>query len=286
MGNLEIIKVSSYDDVIVNLDKLFAAFERDGVFVLRGHSFTQDEHIGVVQKLGDKYNWSLNSEANSFIIESAIYPGGHSSDPNMNIEHTKDDYLLDWHIEQVYYIYPILAGAWNMTRFTADKGVGNTRFVDSTWLYKNLSKADQEFLAKVVVFWDKPLNTGKGPFYTKAVDTHPYNGEPVLRVETDRGCIIHPTLHLVDKNPPTSEEIARFSSIMSSIKDELNNNEEIRLTQEWEQGDLLIVDLFRMYHAVMGGFRYNERVFTGIGVRPKLHDNSLYTDMEKLWTES
>jgi hypothetical protein len=34
--------------------------------------------------------------------------------------------------------------------------------------------------------------------------------------------------------------------------------------QEWEEGDFLIVDLFRMYHAVMGGFNYQERIMAMI----------------------
>lgn len=283
MSELRVISISSYEDALSRIDDIAQVFEEDGVVVLRGHAFSLDEHRDIVKPLGDRYGWSISSSSEPAILDSAVYPGGHSDNPDMNTEHTKEDYMLDWHIEQVYYIYPILAGAWNMTRFTAEKGIGNTRFVDSTALYKDLSREEQEFLDKSVVIWDKPFNLGKGPFYTKAVDYHPRSGEPVIRVETDQGCYLHPELHLWDRQEPTEEQSVMFKAIMQKIKTRLNEDTDIRLTQEWEQGDLLIVDLFRMYHSVMGGFRYNERVFTGIGIRPEVHDNSLYTDVELLW---
>jgi alpha-ketoglutarate-dependent taurine dioxygenase len=284
MADIKIINVSSYEDATTKLPEIAAAFEENGVLVVRGHEFSLEEHTNLVKPLGDIYGWSISSSAGDSVLESAVYPGGHSDNPEMNTEHTKDDYLLDWHIEQVYYIYPILAGAWNMTKFTAEDGAGTTRFIDSAALYNDLSNEEQEFLSKSVVVWDKPFNLGTGPFYTKAVDSHPYGGYPVIRVETDRGCYVHPHLHLWEKQPPSDKQKKTFESIMEKIKSRLNDDKEIRITQQWEQGDLLIVDLFRMYHAVMGGFKYNERIFTGIGVRPEKHDNSLYTDVELLWT--
>jgi len=279
---LEPMYVDSLESAINKLPEISEAFEKNGVVSMRGYRFSDDDHGKIVQLLGDKYGWNVCSDAEYHVLESARYPGGHSDDPNMVVG-TKDNYKLDWHIEQVFYIDPILAGAWNMTKFTADSSTGNTRFADSTKIYKSLTTEEQEFLNKSVVFWDKPLNTGEGPFYTKAVDFHPYDKEPVIRVETDWGCTIMPELYLFDKESPSQEQKDKFLSIMKKVKDTLNNNEDIRLTQHWEEGDLLIVDLFRMYHAVMGGFKYGERVFTGMGIRPKVYNNDLYKDVELLW---
>lgn len=89
-----------------------------------------------------------------------------------------------------------------------------------------------------------------------------------------------PKLALWDCKEPSIEQILRLDTLLAKLKTELNENLSIRYSQLWEEGDILIVDLFRMYHAVMGGFGANERKFTGIGIRPKVYDNSMYTELE------
>jgi alpha-ketoglutarate-dependent taurine dioxygenase len=134
------------------------------------------------------------------------------------------------------------------------------------------------------VKWDKPTPHGTGPFYTKVVDKHPLTQQEILRVETDRGSYLMPELALWDGKPPTEEQVSRLNVLLDVLKTNLNDNLEIRYSQLWEEGDILIVDLFRMYHSVMGGFTAGQRKFTGIGIRPKIYDNSMYTTME-LWTD-
>lgn len=277
--DVPVISVTSLLDAKTKSVEAINLFKDVGVLVFRGFKFSDADHIELVKALGDEFDWNVQTGASNDTLNAAVYPGGHSDLTDREYAHTKDDYVLDWHIEQVYYIDPILAGAWNMTTFTGDSAVGNTRFVDSTELYETFSVDDQEFLSKCVVTWDKPLSNGKGPFFTKVVDSHPISGRPTLRVETDRGCYKMPELCLFDGNEPSSTEIARLDSLLATLKDSLDNNTDIRYSQEWVEGDLLIVDLFRMYHAVMGGFRQGERRFTGIGLRPKTYDNSLYSDL-------
>lgn len=269
---------SSSHDAIDAATDIANAYKEHGLVVLKGHAYTTEEQVEVAKALGDILDWNLCSEADDMVVQSSIYPGGHSDNAEKEYNQSEEEYVLDWHIEQVYYLYPILAGVWSMTDFTATKGHGNTRFVDSIEIFKSYSKEDQDFLAKSVVKWDKQSPQRSGPYYTNVVQPHPISGEPTLRVETDQGCMLYPELYAWDGAEATEEQKARFSELQNRLKDTLNNNETMRYSQEWEQGDLLIVDLFRMYHAVMGGFVFGERKFTGIGIRPKVYDNSLYIE--------
>lgn len=276
--NIPTYYFSSSQEAIDALDQIAKTFEETGVLVLRGHSYTTEEQVSLVKKVGDIFGWNVSSDADQEVVESAIYTGGHSEDSNRPYNLTKDQYVLDWHIEQVYYLYPILAGIWNMTKFAADKENGNTRFADSIEIFKSYSEEEQDFLTKSIVKWDKQSPLETGPYYTNVVEPHPISGEPVLRVETDQGCILYPELYAVDGKHATEEQKIKFSDLQDRLKVTLRNDESLRYSQEWEQGDLLFVDLFRMYHAVMGGYGFGERGFTGIGIRPKVYDYSLHKE--------
>lgn len=280
---IPVLESTSLADTLTNIDVIANKFKLYGVVVLRGTKFSVEDQIEISSALGDIFSWNVNSNADSEVINTSIYPGGHSDRDDREYVEGPNDYVLDWHIEQVYYIHPILAGVWNMETFTASEGSGNTRFVDSAELYELYTTEEREFLSKSIVAWDKPTPSGTGPFYTKVVDSHPITGKPVLRVETDRGCYSMPKLVLIDGKEPTLEEIARLDTLLKTLKDNLNNNLEIRYSQNWQEGDILIVDLFRMYHAVMGGFKLGQRKFTGIGIRPKVYDNSMHKSLES-WT--
>jgi alpha-ketoglutarate-dependent taurine dioxygenase len=277
---IPIVHVADIDDALASIQQVADKFTSDGVVVLRGSDFSLDDQINFVKNLGDIFSWNFSSDAPQSTIDTSIYPGGHSDNTEKDYTQTSEEYVLDWHIEQVYYLYPILAGIWNMTTFTAPAGTGDTRFVDSVELYNLYTDEDKEFLAKSIVVWDKPAPHGSGPFYTKVVDLHPISGKPLLRVETDQGCYSMPKLYSYNGELASEDQIARLDNLLGKLKDNLNNDLSIRYSQHWQQGDLLVVDLFRMYHAVMGGFDAGQRKFTGIGIRPKVYDNSMYTKIE------
>jgi alpha-ketoglutarate-dependent taurine dioxygenase len=276
--NIKVFHVKHPLDSLSLVESISETFRLEGLAVIRGCSFSTKEQLELVKALGDIFSWNVSSDADQSTIDSSTYFGGHSDQLDKEYSTSPEEYILDWHIEQVYYKYPILAGIWNMTIFTGPNASGDTRFVDSMELYSLYSEDDRDFLAKSIVVWDKPAPHGKGPFYTKVVDTHPMSGLPLLRVETDRGSYAMPKLHSYDGAPATEEQIARLDQLLAVLKDNLNKNLSIRYSQHWQQGDLLIVDLFRMYHAVMGGFSAGQRKFTGIGIRPKVYDNSMYTN--------
>jgi alpha-ketoglutarate-dependent taurine dioxygenase len=280
------IEVSSYSEIIERLPEIADAFRSEGLALIRGHKFSKDEHIQVTKLLGDIFDWSACSESSEDLFDLAYYVAGQSSDPNRAYDQfKKDSYFLDWHIEQVYLTSPPMAGIWYLEKFTGKAGSGETRFVDSSELYENLTESDKEFLNEVIVFWDKPTNSGEGPFYTKVVDQHRLINKPVLRIETDNGCYIKPTVYSVSGKAPSDEDHARFKSIVLLLKKELYENRSIRYEQIWQEGDFLVVDLFRMYHAVMGGFKFGERIMPSVGATSRSIDkHNVDTKADHLYT--
>lgn len=293
MKEFPTIEVSSLEDSLEKIEDIIYTFRTKGVLRLRGFSFSPSEQLELMSRIGNVFGWHLNTKSidtppSEEQVETHVFIGGHSDDPNRG-QTDSSSYLLDWHIEQVFYVDPFLAAAWNMFHVGySDKNAGNTYFVDSSYLYDTLSDDYKEFLQDAILTWDKPIgpNSGFGPFYTRALDKGPVNGRTTLRIETDGGCLISPSLCKKEKRDPTDEEIKKFNRILFHLKSELKNNEDIRYVQQWEEGDVVLVDLFRMYHAVSGGFNFGERKFHGIFTRPVDYTNNLYDSLEKLWTEN
>lgn len=276
--HIHTILITSFDDAVSKVPAAVEVFNRDGLALFRGHEFTEDEQKQITRLFGDHLNWNINSQSSPQDLDSSFVFGGHSDNPDKDYGKSSSDYVLDWHIEQIHYVTPPLGGVWYMKKFLCQPGTGQTVFIDSAELYETFSEEDRDFLSKSIIFWDKPVNTGKGPFYTKAVQEHPITGSPILRVEMDVGCSITPVLYSIDGGEPTKEQVQKFESMRIRIKDELLHNKSIKYSQEWETGDLLVVDFFRMYHAVLGGYKYNERIMTYIGTKALEYTNEMYTD--------
>lgn len=279
-----IVDVKSLEDALTKVDAMADLFRSVGVFVLRGARFSVEDQITITAALGDIFSWNIHSMEDGRIPAAPTYVGGHSDREDREYLESPEDYVLDWHIEQVYYVAPILAGIWNMDTFTALPENGNTRFVDSADLYELYSEDEKDFLSKSIVRWEKPTPNGTGPFFTKVVDAHPISGKPILRVETDRGSYSMPTLALWSGKKPTEDQIVKLDILLKKLKDALNNDISIRYSQRWEEGDLLVADLFKMYHAVMGGFKLGQRKFTGINTRPRNYNNSMHTTINGEFT--
>lgn len=292
MRDVPSIKVASLDDALSKIDSIVDTFKTVGVLKLQGHSFNRKEQFKLACVMGDTFKWNFScmqvgEPIPDEIVDYNVFVGGHSDNPN-NDTIDKSSYVLDWHIEQVFYIDPFLAGFWNMFHVGfEDPDAGNTLFVDSNEIYNSLSEDEKDFLSKCVFIWDKPVGpkTGYGPFYNKAIDVSPVDGKPIIRVETDGGCIISPSLYRFDGEEPSEEQSAQFNKLVSKkIKGKLQDDHSIRYVQKWQEGDLIIVDLFRMYHAVTGGFGYGEREFYGLFTRPEGYTHDHYNSLELAWT--
>jgi alpha-ketoglutarate-dependent taurine dioxygenase len=276
------LKVGSYAQVVEALPELVKAYKDQGILVIKGHDFSIAEHKGLARLLGDNLDWQINSSTSDDLMNMYFIHGGHSDNPDREYSNGVDDYVLDWHIEQVFFKCPPLAGMWCMKEITCPPGSGNTLFADSNEIYESLSKEDKEFLSGATVSWDKPANNHVGPFYTKAVDTHPLTSIPIIRVETDQGCYVMPALHSLYNKPATADEAKRFEELMTTIKTKLKSDYDLRYVQQWEPKDMVVVDLFRMYHAVLGGFNYNERLMDLIVAKSSSQCGDVYNDPELL----
>lgn len=283
-----LIEVSSLDEAISKLPEIIDIFNTTGLMVFRGYKFEPKEQLKLVSLVGDELGWNIctariGPDPDEIKADQYLFHAGGSDNPDRPVG-TDADYTLDWHIEQVFYVYPVLAGTWNMYEFTADPTSGHTHFADSIELYNMLSKDDRDFLEKCVVKWDKAIGpvAGWGPYLTKVVDVHPNLHVPLLRVETDGGCIIRPSLHAYDGDAPTQEQTDRYESLYSWLKETLRHDLNIRYVQRWMQDDMVLVDLFRMYHAVTDGFGYGSRKFRGAFLRPTDYDATLFKDMSQI----
>lgn len=276
------LRASSYDQVVQNLPELVEAYKNQGILVIKGHNFSIEEHKNLARLFGDNLGWHINSSVDDAGMDKFFIHGGHSDNPDREYNNGTDDYVLDWHIEQVYQKCPPLAGLWSMKEITCPPGNGNTLFADSSQIYESLSDEDKEFLLGAVVFWDKPANNCVGPYYTKAVDAHPVTSIPILRVETDQGCYVMPALYSLYNRPATDDEAKRFEELMATVKTRLKTDYDLRYVQQWERGDMIVVDLFRMYHAVLGGFAYNERLMDLIVAKSSSECGDIYNDPKLL----
>ena len=289
MLEIPTINVSSLEDAVSKKKKIVETFLSEGILKLQGCKFTQSDQLLIAREIGDILDWNVNSESvtnppKEPLLDRWAFEAGHSDNPAVENSYP-DDYLLGWHIEQVFYIDPFLAGFWNMHHIGYDnKMAGRTLFADSIGLYSELSYEDQDFLSHCVVIWDKPIgpDRGFGPFYTKAIDFHPNTGEPVIRLETDTGTLIPLELYKFKNEDPTADETDRFNQIFSWLRDRLDKDTSIRYEQQWEEGDLVIVDLFRMYHALTGGFGEGQRKFYATFTRPREYTHDLWNSMELL----
>tara|TARA_B110000503_G_scaffold131362_2_gene205858 strand:+ start:9021 stop:9890 length:870 start_codon:yes stop_codon:yes gene_type:complete len=289
MKNIPVVSISSLEDALAKTEEISEIFRSTGVLKLQGYSLNRLEQLMLVSKLGDIFSWNISTETvtntpSPELVDLYVFMGGHSDDPHRG-ESIASDYVVDWHIEQVFYVDTFLAGFWNMYHIGYDDPkAGNTHFVDSSEIYDLLPAETKDFLEKAVVIWDKPIGPrqGFGPYYTKALDTNRVNGKITIRLEADGGCILPVSLHKFDGEDPTSEQSAYFDATLNNLKQELSTNKQIRYVQQWQEGDLIIVDLFRMYHAVTGGFKYGERQFHGTFTRPSGYTNNLYDSIEKL----
>lgn len=61
----------------------------------------------------------------------------------------------------------------------------------------------------------------------------------------------------------TEEDKDRFIELFNYFWKEVKDNKENWVVQEWEEGDLLIVDLQKMAHTVLGGFDSKDRKLRG-----------------------
>ena len=265
--------MTSYEDAVNNVELIFEKFKADNIVVLRGLNLTREQQDEFIRTMGDHTGWFPNHSMEF----SQEYRENHSRIERKE-EAGPDGIVVPWHMEHVDFDThtPIIGGAWNMLKFSADPNTGKTYFVDSAKFYQGLSEESQDFLSKSLVKWYE--SDGSGPFYTPAVQKHWISNEPVIRIDIRNHISTPDMLHEYDDRTPTEEEKQKFVELRDDFIQQIKENADIRLVHRWEQGDLLIVDLFKHAHAVTGGFDSSDREFVGLWLYPKFPETPEYLE--------
>jgi len=265
MIDIKPIDFPGIEDVLKNAEYYKDKLISDSVICFRNANLSEDEQFDFAKKLGKLIGWSLLNDTSKY-IENHMRKSDLISGP--------DDIILDWHIEHTYYSNPIVASTWNMYNFKTNPENGKTYFIDMGLVFDMLSKEEQQFLLNSIIIESEVVRKSqlKNNFVNSGLDW--LDQYPIVSKHwlTDKPIIRFPILpkylmiKLISykKKSPSDESLTYFETLINKIEDIVWNNQEIRMVHKWQQGDLVIPDMFKLAHAVTGGFSYKDREFRGI----------------------
>lgn len=262
------IEYPGIDSILNNIDYYIDKFKNDSIIVFRNANLSLSKQEELTRKMGDYFGWFPN--VNSGLLER--YTESHKSNPHLDGV-DGDTIFLDWHIEHPYYGLPIVASTWNMINFTANPETGKTYFVDMAKIYKSLPKDWQDFLSRATIIGSNP-SVHTEPREFKAVWNHWLLDEKVFRFQVVRYAA-KSHLKSFDGRNPTDIERQKMVEICTHVYSELNKDGDHRIVHKWQKGDLVIPDIFKLAHAVTGGFMPNEREFSGIWLYPENNEEAI-----------
>lgn len=266
MKKVKVFNFKSIDDLKNNWEEYKKPLLEEGVFVLRNANFSLEEQARFQEFLGTKLNCYPNEKdkKNDYYLEDHSRNSG-------EVKGKKDEVLLNWHIEHENYDNAMVLGIWNMTIFKTDKENGNTVFVDTSKIFNKLKLEDQNFLKKVLIERTKDTFSPEAEIYNNDffqnnilssdfIREHWFTKENIIRTSFT----IKHELYKIENREPNEQEKERFNNLISYIWDEVKYNKDNWLVQEWEENDLLVVDLEKMAHCVFGGFKSEDRLLQGM----------------------
>lgn len=258
MIKIPVLTYESISDVLKNIDVVAKNFKESSIVCIRGIHATKAEQLEITKSLGDIFGWAPNSKSD-FHQE---YTENHSRNPSVAAS-AGDEVILNWHLEHPDYdkYAPLVAGVWNMQKFTCSPDVGMTYFMDTRDVYEGLfSEVEKSFLRKAEATWVEPYSEGKEFTNTaKVITRHWLDDREQIRLEM----LYSVNLFKFDGQDPTADQEAFFQELVSRFITEVNTNTDLRIVQNWQEGDIVVPDLYAMAHAVTGGFSPEEREFTG-----------------------
>ena len=259
MNELKVVEFPGVSKFKEDIETYVEDFLSGEILAFRNANCTKEEQEEITKLLGDHLGWWPNSLS----TEDPTYHETHEQ--NMNAKTTIDtnSLILGWHLEHVGSGGGTYVGAsWCMNLYNCSPEAGKTYFVDMLTLFESLTPVDQDLLSKSVVVLD-PMDPDAASSQPYAlVEPHWILGKGVPRCVLNNSHLTR--LILVDGIKPTLEQELNFTRIFNHLLNEVNHNETIRLVQSWQEGDMLILDVFRWAHAVTGGFSSGQRRLDGI----------------------
>lgn len=265
---------TTLEEVIENIDFYINSFKIDGILIFKKLNISEQQQINLLKKLGDLCNWYPNNTTDMY----TRYTENHShllsiSDEMINTG--PQEILLNYHLECTNYLEPQHAAVWNMTNFKCAKGSGKTSFINSMYVLKQLPDEYIDFLRRsyVLHIHSGVYEPDKMHYPHKALPVHPLTNREILRIDY-QPTISYQKLFSVDNQLPSKKDQLLFDKIIDLVRSvilEKSKSEDVWYS--WDEGDVLVPDLLLMYHAVRGGFGFNEREFIGHWSFPAKEDS-------------
>lgn len=253
MNRIEPIQISIENAELANISEIAEIIRLHGVAGIRtgreGGELFETLTIGVSENLG----WMCRFKGGDFFR----YEEDHSTIKDLAICGSETP-VVPWHISGIHEEFPHAGVFWKMQSFSASNGCGRTGFFDCEYLAEIISPKWKELLkASKIVHNNQDEQQPRNP-----IDINPVTGKETIRIRTDSDqCEEH--LFSVEDREPTESEQSIFRQISIWTFFNARSNTQHQHFWEWEEGDIVIVDLFRMAYSVFGGFKPEERKIVG-----------------------
>ena len=283
-------------DIEENAQKYFDVMKNFGIICFRRAFLDSEKSVDVLFELSKYFNWTpVYKNPGDSRRSHWIYTQNYDDRAlAFNLDGSEQGLINPWHLEGMYKKNTMHAAGWNMRNFKCHKSVGQTGFVDASVLIQIMPKDMYEFMKRsklihypifvrkfpddhkaMVNKFTKSVKNMEDEIWTidgnseisshahDAIEDHPTFGCEVLRLCPcrERWGNQH-LLFSVDGRQPTDEENKMFDDICQWLSTKLLD-ESIVWYHEYEEGDLIIPDLFIMIHAARGGFDSGQREFDG-----------------------
>ena len=280
-------------------------FKKRGVVAFRDAEYSRDDIIAIGTEIGNRCDFTPSPNRDSpSDVSNADWQYLQDHDKRItavkeNSRNSPDDQLIEWHLEGVSKKHPQRAALWHMYNFKTSPENGQTGFVDmqemllkvpDPWRsmldkaeiihlpnWQHPPESDEEykrvFEAKVEggqrKIWTRDGDDYVASFARKAVEPNPATGIGTLRVcpcAAQWGVQDH--LLLVDGKVPSKSQRQAFADFLDWLRPQIMDTKENQIWWRWQEGDLLLTDLFRMAHGVNAGYNEGERNFYGYWCYP------------------
>lgn len=256
------IENKTITDVYNNIDTYVKQFLDTGVLHFKMMNLSTDDQLSLFRRIGEEVGFTSENVAD---IEDHKNTFARYEKPIL-----ENEIFIEWHIENIHKENPQVAASWSMINYECSSSSGKTAYINMSDFYLGFPDEWKSFLKDLTINI-KIGNDDNGVVLVNenikqknikhVVSDHYITKKPVLRIplyEEDY------EVYEYKNNPLNEEQKKTFLQIQNYIQEQITYNKEIQNYISWEKGDLVIIDLFTVAHAVYGGFNLGERTFSRI----------------------